>query len=207
MIQLAGVVMLCVSLAACAPREGESGSSSVVAITDSGAARDTISPSPSPAGDTASAPVGATAATAPSRTPSTPSPSADTGATLLRAVRVAKQDGFERIVFEFSGRLPKHTVRFESSPARCGSGDPVTPVGGTALVASFSGADAHRFEGEKAIVTVPDRDRRPGLPFIKQLTQICDFEAEVQWLIGLESRRRFQVSTLASPARVVVDVY
>jgi hypothetical protein len=202
-----GIGIVIVSLAACAPREEGAGGASAAVIADSGAAGDTVGGPPSASVDTASAPAGATTAPAPSRTPP-PTPAApDTGHTLLRAVRVAKQDGFERIVFEFSGRLPKHRVQFEATPARCGSGDPVTPVGGTALVATFDGADAHRFDGERAIVTVPDRDRRPGLPLVKQLTQICDFEAQVQWLIGLESRRRFEVSTLASPARVVVDVY
>ncbi|HYD51726.1 MAG TPA: hypothetical protein VEA99_03825, partial [Gemmatimonadaceae bacterium] len=85
--------------------------------------------------------------------------------------------------------------------------DPVTPVGGTALVVQFSGADAHRFEGERASSTIADRDRRPGLPLVKQLRQICDFEAEVMWMIGLPARREYRVSTLAAPPRVVVDVY
>ncbi|MBA4159064.1 MAG: hypothetical protein H0X65_16535, partial [Gemmatimonadetes bacterium] len=43
-------------------------------------------------------------------------------------------------------------------------------------------------------------------PVLKQLTLICDFEAQVEWVLGVSSPNRFRVIELHEPARLVVDV-
>lgn len=143
--------------------------------------------------------------TLPVPAPPSTSPQEPGHATLV-GVRAARQPGFERIVFEFADRVPRHEVKLVTDPAQCGSGDPVTVSGSTTLVARFRSTVAHRFEGERPIVTVPARDIAPALPQVKQLKQICDFEGEVEWVIGLAERRPFTVSTLAAPPRIVIDI-
>jgi hypothetical protein len=35
---------------------------------------------------------------------------------------------------------------------------------------------------------------------------VCDFEAVFEWIVGLDDTRPFAVSTLADPARLVIDI-
>lgn len=130
------------------------------------------------------------------------------GVAVLDAVRTARHEGWERVVFEFrGGTLPGYELRYTAErPAQCGSGNPVQVAGGTYLVVRLRGTDAHVFDGERATVTVAERDRRPGYPLLKQLTLTCDFEAEVEWVLGLAERRPYRVLELQSPTRLVVDV-
>lgn len=205
------------------------------AASDTTGAADTArSAGVTPAVDTApvtpvAASVGASAAVPSAGTPPAPDPDAAAGDTaapfrggtapvrvrggeptgpfLLRAVRTARHAGYDRIVFEFSGSvLPHHEVEYVRAPAQCGSGDPVRVAGGVALVARFHGADAHAMRGDRMEPTIADRDRRPALGAVRQLRQICDFEATIEWVMGLDGRRPFRVSSLRDPARVIVDV-
>jgi hypothetical protein len=41
---------------------------------------------------------------------------------------------------------------------------------------------------------------------ILQARSACDFEAHVDWAIGVKARQRFKVTTLTNPPRVVIDV-
>ena len=119
-----------------------------------------------------------------------------------------RHDGWERVVFEFRGdTLPGYGVRYTTErPAQCGSGNPMQVEGGAYLVMRLRGTHAHVFEGERAIVTVEERDRQVGYPLLKQLTLTCDFEGEVEWVLGLAERRPYRVLELREPTRLVVDV-
>jgi hypothetical protein len=128
-----------------------------------------------------------------------------TGAAVLRAMRTARHDGFDRIVLEFEGdAVPGHRISFIEPPAQqCGSGNPVTVAGASVLLIAVEPAYAHTEAGEP---TVRERSRTPGLPALVGLTLICDFEAVVELVAGLSSRTQYRVFTLDSPARIVIDV-
>jgi hypothetical protein len=124
---------------------------------------------------------------------------------LLRAVRTARRGGYERVVFEFAGRrLPGYSVEYVDRPVgQCGSGE-VVPVAGDAwLRVRLIPANAHTDAGE---ATVRDRDRRLNYPNLKELKILCDFEAEVEWVMGLAAPTRYRVLELKNPARLVIDV-
>ena len=126
---------------------------------------------------------------------------------LLRDVRTARHPGFDRVVFVLSGdRVPRWEVGYTRAPAQCGSGDAVRLLGGAALVVRLHGIDAHVFEGEQSRVTVAERERRPDLAAVKEMKQICDFEATVEWALGVDRARAFRVSSVLTPPRVIVDV-
>ena len=78
--------------------------------------------------------------------------------------------------------------------------------GGAYLVVRLHGTDAHVFDGERAVVTVQERDRQVGFPLLKQLTLTCDFEAEVEWVLGVSSPNKYRVLELKNPTRLVVDI-
>lgn len=123
---------------------------------------------------------------------------------MLRAVRSARHDGFDRMVFEFSEAVPDAHLEYIDQPVRaCGSGEVVELPGDGWLEVRFSGARAHTEAGE---ATVGDRERSPDLPTVLALTLTCDFEGVVTWVAGAASPTRYRAFTLDAPARLVVDV-
>ena len=128
-----------------------------------------------------------------------------TGAAILKAVRSARHANYDRVVFEFEGtQLPSFKIEYIDKPVRaCGSGDVVPFAGDAWLSVRFSGANAHTDAGE---ATIKDRDRSPNLTVVKDLKLICDFEAEVEWVMGVVSPNRYRVLELKSPTRLAVDI-
>ena len=165
-----------------------------------------ISPSPSPtnlpadeAASEAPAEFGGTAGITEKKNPNV------TGAVLLKDVRSAKHANFDRVVFEFEGaQLPSYKIEYIDKPVRaCGSGDVVPFQGDAWLSVRFTGANAHTEAGEP---TIKDRTRSPNHTIIKDLKLICDFEAEVEWVLGVASPNKYRVLELKNPTRLVVDI-
>jgi|SRR5712664_1981930 len=113
--------------------------------------------------------------------------------------------GYDRVVFEFTGdSMPGYRVEYATKPVqRCGSGDPVAVAGTGRLIVRFEPAQAHDEHGSLAPA---ERNRVPGLPAVRELTLICDFEGQVAWVLGIAAPSAYRVSELTSPARLVLDV-
>ena len=113
--------------------------------------------------------------------------------------------GYDRVVFEFTGdSLPGYRVEYATKPVqRCGSGDPVAVAGTGRLIVRFEPAQAHDEHGDLAPT---ERHRAPGLPAVRELTLICDFEGQVAWVLDVVAPSEYRVSELTGPARLVVDV-
>jgi hypothetical protein len=124
---------------------------------------------------------------------------------LLRDVRTARHEKFDRVVFEFEGdAIPGYHLEYVDRPVRrCGSGEAVPLTGDGWLLARLTPANAHTDAGE---ATVKDRERRLNLEVLKELKIICDFEAEVSLVMSLSRPNRYRVLELSKPARLVVDV-
>jgi len=122
-------------------------------------------------------------------------------------VRSARHDGFDRLVFEFLGdELPSYKIEYIDKPIRaCGSGDVVSFAGDAWLSVRFTGAQAHAPEGD-ATIPVKDRTQSPNLTVVKDLKMICDFEGEVEWVLGNSKPNQYRVLELKRPTRLVVDV-
>jgi len=121
----------------------------------------------------------------------------------LADVRAAGHPGFDRVVFEFQGDVPEHTVRYVDQLVEDGTGEPVSVAGTADLQVVFHGANAH---GEDGTPSGGPRRSSPGLTAVKEVAQIGDFEAVVSYGIGLDRRRPLTVSTLSGPSRLVIDV-
>jgi hypothetical protein len=124
---------------------------------------------------------------------------------ILRAVRAASHPGYDRLVFEFAGdSVPGYHVEYATRPARrCGSGDPVSVAGAGRLVVRFQPARAHDERGNPTLV---ERDRTPALPGVKEMKLVCDFEGQVEWVIGVAAAGPYRVLETAGPGRLVLDV-
>ena len=126
----------------------------------------------------------------------------------LTAVRVARQEGYDRVVFEFTGDTPGYDVRYVDKPVtEDPSGNPVALAGDHALSVRMTPASGVRFDpgGYTETYTGPKRIPGPGSE-ITEVVEAGDFEAQSTWVIGLRDKVDFRVSTLTSPTRIVVDV-
>ncbi len=123
----------------------------------------------------------------------------------LRAVRTARNEGWDRVVFEFEGAsVPGYRAEYVDRPVRkCGSGDATQVAGQGWLEVRITPAQAHTDAGR---ATIAERERRLALPVLKELEQTCDFEGDVTWVLGVASPNRYRVTELTGPARLVVDV-
>ncbi|HEX6037303.1 AMIN-like domain-containing (lipo)protein [Longimicrobium sp.] len=162
------------------------------------------------AADSAAAP-----AAMPGQTPAAPQEAWTAGVTdrvrtmsrpvTLRDVRVGVNQGFDRLVLEFAGSdVPGYRVEYVDRPARhCASGDPVSIAGDGLLAVTLRGTEAHDARGQ---VTVSPRERRLQMPLVKEYEFTCDFEGEVQVVLGVASPNRYRVTELQNPTRLIVDV-
>lgn len=133
-------------------------------------------------------------------------PEPQTEPALLTNVRVGahpEDGGFDRIVFEFEAGRPAGTIEYRDDVTQCGSGMPVDPEGNATLWVHFDFTNAHNEAGELTIdsTIVPG----PGNSIL-EAESICDFEAVVEWAIGVDGERPFTVALLEDPSRVVIDV-
>ena len=128
-----------------------------------------------------------------------------TGLSTQTAVRAGRQQGFDRVVFEFgSGGLPGYTIEYVGRPIRqCGSGNAVSVAGSAWLRVGMTPARAHDDDGQ---ATVAERALSPGLPAVRALRLTCDFEAVLEWVIGVDERKPYRVLELRNPDRLVVDI-
>jgi len=129
------------------------------------------------------------------------------GVATLEAARAASHTGFDRVVFEFRGdRLPSYHLEYVDRPVRdCGSGDPIPVEGDGYLMVRMQPARAHTDEYQ-ATVPVAQRRQRLDHPNLRALVSTCDFEAVLEWVLGVGSPNRYRVTELREPARLVVDV-
>ena len=124
--------------------------------------------------------------------------------TVLEEVRVARHAGFDSVVFQFSEEVPGYHLEYVDRPVRqCASGNPVEIAGDGWLAVRLEPSQAHDDQGR---ATVQERERMPGLPVLEELQVTCDFEGQVEWVLGVASPNRFRVMELSDPARLVVDV-
>jgi len=124
----------------------------------------------------------------------------------IRTVRTATHEGYDRIVFEFAeSGLPGYRIEYTDKPVqKCGSGEMVSVRGNARLLIQIQPANAHTEAGQ--VTTYPERERTLSLPVMRELKLTCDFEADVQWVLGLASKNRYRVVELLNPARLVVDI-
>ena len=112
---------------------------------------------------------------------------------------------YDRIVFEFSGdSVPGYHIEYSRVPVRrCGSGDPVSVAGTARLVVRFEPARAHDDQGNP----LPrERDLMLGLQSVREAKLVCDFEGQVEWVLGIATAAPYRVTELTGPARLLLDV-
>ena len=129
------------------------------------------------------------------------------GALTVTRVRVARQDGFDRVVYELAGAAdgaPGWRVEYTDDPRSDGSGDPVDVDGAATLAVVITGVGLPFDTGVEESSDDPDL---PGdLEVVEDVVLDAQFEGQFASFIGLSAEQAFTVRRLASPPRVVVDI-
>jgi len=130
------------------------------------------------------------------------------GATgMLKVVRAARQDGFDRVVLEFTEGLPGHAVSFTKPPFYLSPNEttrgPRVKIAGNSFIAVHLFSATGRDENNKNTTLNPQGSL--DLPNILEVKRIYDWDSLVVYIIGLKARKPFRVQELANPARLVVD--
>ena len=133
--------------------------------------------------------------------PTTVLPATTSAVTAIKDVRVGTHAGYDRIVFEFVGAgRPRLTIAKANPPfVEDASGQPVSVAGRAFLTLKLYDASGYpTYTGPNSF--------SPGYPGLTALVNNGDFEGYVSWVAGLSGQACYQVSTLTSPTRIVVDI-
>ena len=118
-------------------------------------------------------------------------------------------DGCPRVVFEFDANVPNYAITYADGPfSDCGSGaETDTKAWGadTFMTVKLTPSGGHDQNLGKQTYTGP-RDIDVKGDVLKHLQTICDFEADFQWVIGLNGKHPFKVTTFDNPSRLVIDI-
>lgn len=108
-------------------------------------------------------------------------------------------DGYDRVVFDFSGGLPSWDLTRQESAnfVRDASGQPVTLDGSAGLKVVFRDVD---LAGGVA------SDLKPGFASVREIAQLGNFERVLTYGIGVSSSQCVRVLALSNPTRLAVDV-
>jgi hypothetical protein len=130
----------------------------------------------------------------------------------LTAIRTAHQPGFDRVVFEFGPSsapvgaygMPLYEVSVVTQFIGGGSGRPVPVDGNAFLQVRFRNAST--VDPTTGTQTFTQTDIHPGLPLVREVKLIDDFERVMTWGLGLERLACAKITELAGPVRLVVDL-
>jgi hypothetical protein len=121
-------------------------------------------------------------------------------------IRVGRQDGFDRVVFEVGGTgTPGWDVRYVDSASSQGSGKPIDVAGDAVLQVTLTGA-GYPYDTEVAEFTADGPVTGPGTETVTEVAFDATFEGTTVAFVGTRSQQPFRVYLLQNPTRVVVDV-
>lgn len=121
----------------------------------------------------------------------------------IEDVRTGSHEGFDRVVFELSGAgEPGWDADYPEAITQLASGYAVDHAGNAALNVLIHGVPVPIDRLDQA--PAPGPTAQPA-GVIQEVKHVGIFEADAQYVIGLDRERPFTVSTLDNPTRLVVD--
>lgn len=129
---------------------------------------------------------------------------APAGIVNLRQIRTSERDGYDRVIFDFTGDTPPgfHVEYIDKLARKCGA-DELKVMGGTWLLVRMTPAKARDESGRATVGNVKfDED----LKVVKLIRQVCDAEGQLEWMIEAGDRKPYRAELLLDPARLVIDI-
>jgi len=120
-------------------------------------------------------------------------------------VRLGTHEGFDRVVFEFTGAgLPGYHVAYNPEPRQQASGYPLDVTGNAFLEVMIQGTPMGMVSQREDLVKAGPMNLASGT--VQGVTHGGVFEADSQYVIGLDQQRPYRAYTLENPARLVIDI-
>ena len=128
-------------------------------------------------------------------------------ASYIKVVRAAKQNGFDRVVFEFEGPFPNYRIEYLNSrlyDTEAGR-QHIRQAGNVFLQITFfvipTGDEQLKFTEAKNFVP----KGRLMMPSLQSVKDKVLFEGYYDFLMGVSSRKPYRVTELSNPSRLVID--
>lgn len=132
---------------------------------------------------------------------------AGTGYGLLADVDATADGTVDRVTFTFEGVRPGYRVGYVERPiVEDGSGDEVTVDGEAVLLVHFEPASGFDLRGEGRQVYRGPNELDLATRVVLDVVRASDFEASLEWAVGVDTRAGFRVRTADDPSRVIVEV-
>ena len=123
----------------------------------------------------------------------------------VTAVRAARHEGYDRVVFEFAGSgTPGWTVEYVDTPSSQGSGDTVDVPGDAVLQVTAQGVSYPYETGATELPAGPVATS--GTEVVQSVVYDTTFEGTAVAWIGTSGEAPFRVYALTGPSRLVVEV-
>ena len=128
----------------------------------------------------------------------------ETIAESLCRIRVAKQKGFDRVVFEFDKGKPKYVIQYlPSNIYSSDAGDEEIKISGNVFM-QISIYGMPQMEDLPCKLQSYEK-RKLNLRAIRQIKGEVWFEGIRDFLIGVKAKKPFRIQELANPSRLVID--
>jgi len=121
----------------------------------------------------------------------------------LREVRAARNQGFDRAVFEFADGVPEYMVGYVNPPI-LGDDDKPVHMSGKAFIEVRFRCYYGENDPEKIFKGYPQG--KLNLPALLEIKDSYWFEALQIYALGARKQTPFRVQQLSSPARLVIDI-
>jgi hypothetical protein len=120
-------------------------------------------------------------------------------------VRIGTHDGYDRVVFEFTGGHPEGSLERAEPPfTHDASGEAIDVAGESFLRLIMHGGTKQQEDGTSSYDGPTDFG--PGHPALIDLVEGGDFEAQSTWYLGLAGESCVRVMTLEDEPRIVIDI-
>lgn len=129
---------------------------------------------------------------------------AGSGPNKITAIRTATHPGYDRLVFEFSGKLPSHTfVAWAPRVTQDGSGDTVPAAGNAFLQIGLGGVTGYT---KSYASTFGPLRRSTGNQNLNEVVHAGEFEGMVSFGAAMMARTSYKIIKLTKPSRLVIDI-
>src|SRR3954466_906713 len=137
--------------------------------------------------------------------PDTADASSDASVT-VRDIRLGRQDGFDRVVFEVGGTgSPGWDVRYVDQASSQGSGEAIDVAGDAVLQVSLTGA-GYPYDTGVTEYSAAGPLTAAGTENVTEVVFDATFEGTTEAFVGTKTRAPFRVYLLQNPTRVVLEV-
>jgi hypothetical protein len=122
--------------------------------------------------------------------------------TYLKEVKVGKNKGFDRVVFEFTGNLPNYLIEYTKQPIMNTAEKRIT-LGGKFFI--YINLQLLPYPEDEKLANIIIPKGKLNFPAVSEVKEIEWFEGVRDFAVGLNAKKLYRVQQLKNPTRLVID--